>query len=136
MTDFEKFRIKTLDDKDDYRLWRIRIAAACDGKGLEDVLSQERCTQEITYEKAKFATNQKKASNLIVAALSDRALRVMRSNIGKPYKMMQKLDDRYDSKSAATRIAKMTQLTSMRYDNLKKSIGVHNVDTRKATCRK
>ena len=125
MTDTDKLRIKQLDDKDDYRLWRIRIAAACDGKGLEAVLDHKECPRGDADEKKKFVSDQKKASNIIVAALSDKALRVVRANIGNPHLMLTKLDERYDSKSTAARIAKMTELISMRYDNLKRSMGVH-----------
>lgn len=125
MSDTDKVRIKPLDDKDDYRLWRIRMATACDSKGLENVLAFERCPEDDDESKKKFKSDQKKASNIIVAALSDRALRVVRSNIGSPYLMINKLDERYDSKSAAARIAKMTELISMRYDSMKKGMGTY-----------
>lgn len=55
------------------------------------------------------------ASNIIVSALGDHALRVARSVIGKPKEMMQKLNDRYDSKSIANRICKMSELVSIHY---------------------
>lgn len=125
MSDLKKIRIKPLDEKDDFRLWRIRIAAACDGKGLEGVI--ESASSEVTAADkiSKFRSDQKKASNIIVAACSDKAFRVVRADIRNPYNMLEKLDHRYDSKSAAARIAKMTELISLKYDNIRKNIGAH-----------
>lgn len=123
MTD--KIRIKQLEEKDDYRLWRIRISAACDSKGIEEVLEVEKNPHTDAAKQTKFVVDQKKASNVIVAALSDKALRVVRSSIGKPFEMLRKLDERYDSKSAAARISKMTELITMRYDSINKNMGTH-----------
>ena len=113
----ERIQIKPLDEKDDYRLWRIRISAACDSRGIEEVFSCSNSHTDSTL-KGNFVTNQKKASNMIVAALSDKALWVVRFCIGQPYEMLIRLDERYDSKSAATRVAKMTKLINLRYDNI------------------
>ena len=127
----ERIRIKPLDDKDDYRLWRIRISAACDSRGIEEVLSSANQHEDATL-RAKFAMDQKKASNIVVAALSDKALRVVRSCIGQPNEMLRRLDERYDSKSAATCVTKMTELINLRYDSIKKSMGTH-IDQMAAT---
>lgn len=126
MTESEKLLIKPLDDKDDYRLWRIRIFAACEGKGLEDVLhtSQNPHTED-EQKKVKFDADKKKASNIIIRSLSDMALRIVRADIGNPVQMLKKLDERFDSKSAASRIAKMTELISLRYDTTKRSVAKH-----------
>lgn len=125
MTDHDKQRIKPLDEKGDYRLWKIRIEAACDAKDLMESLINETSPEDDGDKKKEFEASQKKASNIIVHALEDNPLRVVRSVIGNPFLMLQKLDDRYDSKSSASRISKMTELISMRYVNLKKDIGTH-----------
>lgn len=113
MADTEKQRIKPFDEHGDYGLWRIRVEAACDAKELYEVLNNEENPHEEEAQKAKFIADQKKASNIIVLALSDKPLRVIRSNIGNPNKMLQRLDERYDSKSTASRVAKMSELCSI-----------------------
>lgn len=55
----------------------------------------------------------RQASNIIVSTLSDQALRVVRAVVGKPVMMLAELDQRYDPKSTATRISKMSELASM-----------------------
>ena len=125
MADSDKLRIKPLQSGDNYRLWRIRIEAACDAKNLDDVLNRERNPHSDPDKKAKFAGDMRKASGIIVAALSNEPLRIVRSEIRKPYSMIKKLNERYDSKSAASCISKMTELISLRYDSLSKDIGGH-----------
>lgn len=39
--------------------------------------------------------------------------------------MLRKLDELFDSKYAATRISKMTELITMKYDTIKRNIGTH-----------
>lgn len=39
MTDPDKMRIKPLRDKSDYALWRLRVEAANDGRGLTDAFA-------------------------------------------------------------------------------------------------
>ena len=121
----DKIRIKQLDERDDYRLWRIRISAAFDSKGIDEVLEVEKNTHTDANKQAKFVADQRKGSSIIVAALSEKALWVVRSSIGKPFEMLHKLDERYNSKSAATRISKITELITMCYDSIKKSMGTH-----------
>lgn len=123
--DPDKVRIKPLGEKDDYRLWRIRIAAVCDSKGLNNVLDHAASTDQDEEPRSKFLSDAKKASNVIVTALSDRALRVVRADIGRPFAMLEKLDERYDSKSTAARIAKMSELLYLRYTSMCRSMGNH-----------
>lgn len=58
-------------------------------------------------------TNKKKARNLIIHALTEKPLRVVRSKIGEPFEIIHKLDEREDSKSTASRIIKMTDFVSL-----------------------
>ena len=125
MAEFDKVRIKPLQSGNDYRLWSIRIEAACDSKNLDDILNRERKPHSDLDKKAKFANDMRKASGIIVGALGNEPLWIVRSEIGKPYSMINKLNERYDSKSAASRISKMTELISIRYGSLCKYIGVH-----------
>ena len=125
MTDTEKVRIKPFEGDDDFRLWKIHIEAACDAKNLDEVLTRERNPHSDPDRKAKFSADMRKASGIIVAALSNEPLRIVRADVGKPYTMLKKLSERYDSKSTASRISKMTELISLRYVDLNKDIGTH-----------
>ena len=141
MADHDKVRIKPLDASSDYSLWRIRVLAAISAKGLDCVFGKKKknCTptsedsstssegaQPRRTEYVKPTEEQcLQASNIIVSALGDHALRVVRSVIGDPSKMMVKLNDRYDSKTTASRISKMSELVSIRYTSLRDSIEKH-----------
>lgn len=118
MSDPDRFRIRQLDDKSDYALWRIRVKAIIGAKGYND---------EIDADGPKRPTDEEKlhASNIIVSTLSDQALRVVRSDIGEPIDMLSKLDARYDSRSTATRIAMMPELVSARYISLREDMSAH-----------
>ena len=126
MADIDKIRIKQLDDSADYDLWRIRVEAACSAKGFGAVLEEPSAPlSSSSDETQKFADRQRQASNLVISALGDHALRVVRTVIGKPYEMLEKLDKRYNSHSTATKITKMTELVSMKYCNPKADITKH-----------
>lgn len=120
-----KALIEQLDDEQDYGLWYLRVEAVCNAKGLNEVLTNEPNPYTEEEPKAKFLENQKKASGIIVSALSNPALRIVRSDSNNPFLMLQKLAERYDSKTAASRIAKMTELITLRYDNILKDMGEH-----------
>lgn len=101
MVEKDKLRIKRLDEKADYALWRSRVEAACFSKGLEDVLQNSNDRKDTSEE---HKTRRLHSSNIIVSAFSDAPLRVVRNVIGEPVEMMEKLDVRYDSKSTASKI--------------------------------
>ena len=119
MADPDKVRIRPLDERSDYTLWRIRIVAAIDAKGLTKTLSD---TDDDTTE---FKDSKRQAGNIIVSALSDQALRVVRSVMSNPKDMLEKLDRRYDSKTTASKIAKMSELVSMRYTSIRDDMARH-----------
>lgn len=131
MTEPDKLRIRPLDDKSDYALWRIRIQAAISAKGLEEVFEEKKADNSSSDNAEKptksltKAEQCQQASNLIVSALGDHALRVVRTVIGKPNQMMEKLDARYDSKTISSRISKMSELVSVRYSTLRDDIDKH-----------
>ena len=140
MTDQDKLRIKPLDGNSDYQLWRIRVYAAISAKGLECVFSPKKkkkngepstaSSSDTTGTPPKADTEPAtehylQASNIIVVALGDHALRVVRSVIGDPKQMMVKLNERYDSQTVASRISKMSELVSIRYTSLKEDIDKH-----------
>ena len=154
-TEQEKvFRIRPLDEKSDYSLWRLRVRAAISSKGLKHVLTPIGSDETSTHVDAssstaattatvtemdsssaikatlsKTATDDQKeqASNIIISALGDHALRVVRTVIDDPYQMMKKLDARYDSKSTATRISKIVELMSTKFTSVDDDIG-KNID--------
>lgn len=131
MAESDRHRIKPLDEKSDYTLWRIRVVAAISAKGLDKVFEPKKKNGEAssspTREAGCEATVEQcqQASNIIVSALSDHALRVVRSVIGNPLKMMAKLNDRYDSKTIASRISTMSELVSIKYTSLGDDIDKH-----------
>ena len=61
----------------------------------------------------------------MVGVLHDHTLRVVRLIIGVPATIMTKLDDRYDSKTTASKITMMVELVSIRYNSMKGSIPLH-----------
>lgn len=123
MSESEKPRIRPLDDKSDYSLWRIRVESACDDKGLTAAFTQKEVP--VDADRAKFEEQRLKASGIIVAACGDHALRVVKTVRGNPVEMMEKLDARYDSKTTASKISKMVELVSIRYTNPKQDIAKH-----------
>lgn len=131
-------RIRQLDDKSDFALWVIRVRAAISAKGLNNVLSSEfqnkvdnairesnSTGEHISEDVRKAKDRLEQASNIIVAALSDQALRVVRNVAGKPFYMMEKLQKRYDSRSMASKIGKMSDLVSIRYTNIREDMARH-----------
>ena len=118
MYDSDKIHIKQLDDKSDYGLWKIRVEAACSAKGVQNTLN---VPVGIRVEDSHKST----ASGIIVSALSDSALRVVRSVIGDPAEMMRKLDARFESRPTATNITKITEFESARFVNIKSDITKH-----------
>lgn len=124
-TESEKTRIKPLDDATDYSLWRIRIEAACSAKGFDDILLTSDCTASDETGKEDFRKRQKQASNIIISALNDAPLRVVRDVIGDPCAMLKKLDKRYDAKTTASKITKITDLVGTRFSNSSHSIAKH-----------
>ena len=90
--------------------------AIIDAKGLIDAFVDEKSASDEI---------RRQASNIIVSTLGDQALRVVRSVIAKPSVMLSKLDKRYDSKTTASRILRMTELVSMRYTNIRDDMSVH-----------
>ena len=81
MSDSDKFCNKQLDDKSDYGLWKIRVEAACSAKGIQDALN---VPVGVSIEDSQKTTE----SVIIVSALSDSALPVVRPDIGDPAEMM------------------------------------------------
>lgn len=125
MAEPEKARIDPLREGQDFATWKIRIEAICHSKGLIAALEHEQKPDSAKESDEIFHSNQKKACGIIVSALSNEALRVVRSDIGNPCVMLRKLGERYDSKTAASRIAKMTELISLRYTSSKQDMGKH-----------
>jgi len=122
--DDEKIHITPLDEKGDYRLWKIRVEAAFVNKDLSDALLVESnpFDEKDGDKKARFEAAKRKASHAIIHALTDKTLRVLRAEVGNQFRMLRKLDERYGSKTTAS---KMTDLVSLRYSSLKKDMGTH-----------
>ena len=123
MTETDKVRIRPLDDKSAYALWRLRVESACDDRGLTAAFNQKEAPAGT--DGSKFAQECLKVSGIIVAALGDSALRLVKSVRGKPTEMLEKLDARFDSKTTASKITKMVDLVSIRYTNPRSDITKH-----------
>lgn len=79
----------------------------CDAKEIGQTLAEKNnphVEESAEYKKIHLAC--KKASNLIVRSLMNKVLRIVLPSVGKPHKMLEKLDERFDSKSTATKITK------------------------------
>ena len=129
MTDTEKYCITPLEADADYDLWRIRIDAVLDGKGLADVCKAKDSTSESSAPAASSdstaADRRKKAKAIIVTSLGNTALRVVQGVSDNPALMLAKLDERFNSKSTAAQISKMAELVSMHYTERKDDISTH-----------
>ena len=123
MTDTEKVRLKVLDDKADYSLWKIRLEAVCSVKGCESALTSDGPPEGVLTD--QFEQHKKTASGIIVTALNDSALRVVRSVIGKPNQMLEKLNARFDSRTTSSKITRMVELVSLRYRGVRSDISKH-----------
>ena len=67
MTDQDKPRIRPLDDKSDYSMWRTRVESAADGKGLTAAFNEKEVPAGV--DSGEFAKQRLQASSIIVAAL-------------------------------------------------------------------
>lgn len=74
-----------------------------------------------------YLETHQKASITLVAVLSDQALCVVRTVFSSPKAMTEKLDERYESKSTASKICKMSESVSIRYNNLRDDLR-HHID--------
>ena len=86
MTDYDKVRIRPLDEKSDYSLWRLRVESAVDKKGLTAAFTQKEaplCVDAVAFENQK-----KQASGIIFKALGDHSLHVVRNEKDKPVEML------------------------------------------------
>lgn len=118
MASLEKIRIRRLGDKSGYALWRIHVIAKIGAKGYADALDQDiarSCSVE----------TRRRASNIIVSTLSDKALRVVRSVVNETRAMLDKLDSRNNSETVASRIAKMSDFVGTRYSSLGDDMSAH-----------
>ena len=120
MSEIPKIAVEPLTSKSDYALWRLRIESLCAVKGCADVLDVRDEDDSDDVVKCR-----KIASGLIVAALSDSALRVVRSVVGKPFDMLQKQDPRYASTTTASKISTMADLVSMKFRSSGRSLASH-----------
>ena len=125
MSEPKKAEIRPLDDGEDFGLWEIRVSAVCNAKGLSKALLVEKNPYEDPDEIAAFEEAQRKSSGIMVSALSNKALRIVRGTVNNPFLMLKKLRERYDSKTPASRIAKMTELMGLRYESIRKDLGAH-----------
>ena len=130
MTDKKlKFQLKVLEEDTDYALWKLRLESVLSDEGLSETIEHEaasessaEATETDMREKEKL---RKRAVAIIVTALGDKALRVVRTVSKDPSKMIDKLNERYNSKTTAAKISKMAELVSLHYKDRNEDISSH-----------
>lgn len=127
-SDNVSLKIKPLTENSDYALWKVRLESACVHKNCEEALVE--CPREMAEE--DYKKKQKLASSIMVMALSDPALRIVHSVKHDPVKMIELLDARYASKTAASKITKMSDLITMKFTSLRSDLPMH-IDQMRAT---
>lgn len=123
MTEQDKPLTQSLDDRSDYALLRQRAEAACNSMGRTASFTSDELPSGADRE--KFAEQFLQVSFIIVSALGDHSILVLRTLIGRPTEMLEKVDTRFDSKPTACKISKMVELVSLRYAILKQDMTKH-----------
>lgn len=72
-----------------------------------------------------FKQKKEKYSNLIVRSLANGVLRAVFPDVGHPYQMLQRLREKWDSKSNLNRVTKATGLTSVKYLFMQRNNSLH-----------
>ena len=99
LTDSDKFRIKLLEEKYEYALGRIRVETACKRNGITAAFSEKEVPAG--KDRVAYETQCLQVSGIIIIALGAYALHFVNFVKGKPVKMLEKLDARYDLKTAS-----------------------------------
>lgn len=120
LTDSDKIRVRLLDDKSDYTLWRIRVRAFISSRGLDYVFGDIVLEDQVT-----FTGRKRQANKIIMNALMDPAFRVLSSIFGNPKEMLVKLDARYHVKFTASKISRMSELVTVWYKSLCDDVARH-----------
>lgn len=81
--------------------------------------------EEVIAEYKKFQLNCKNASNLILRSLTKRVLRIVLPCFGNPFKTVGELDERYNSRSTATKITTMSDLVLTNFTSVNEDIGLY-----------
>ena len=100
---------------EDYHLWAARTEAALESKEVlgivqEDIIGAGPPDDEIQRRLSK-------ARAIIIEGLGDRLLRLCLSAKDNPYRMWNKLKDRYAVSNTATKVQLQTRLSRMSYKN-------------------
>lgn len=123
-----------MDEKSAYFSWCGWVIDAISYKALQNVFFTSRVKSSVASSSNKpaaelsvlFTWEQfERASNIIVSALGDCGLSVIRSVIGQPHNILQKQDALINSKPIAARIFKMAKLVSEKYSNAREDISKH-----------
>ena len=113
MTDSDKVCIKPLDETSNYALWNFRVEAACQGKGITAAFSEKEFPAG--DDRLAFEAQRLQVSGIIITALEDHVIRVVKSVKGMPVEMLEKLNSGYESKTVASKISNIMELVSLRY---------------------
>lgn len=123
MEESSKVKIRLRHSKSDYSLRRIHVYPACDEKNISDVLENKFTRADDATEKEvnNFKRMQRFASGIIISALTYTTLRVIRSVFGNACNMIAKLNQRFDSKSPASKISCMSEFLTLRCSQSRKT---------------
>ena len=103
---------------EDFKEWAFRFEALCEAKEMEGVIYSD-AVGEADVTSIDETTRQKvrKGRLFLTQALGARALRTVASERVNPYKMYRKLEERYATKKAASRVQLQTELHRMQYNS-------------------
>lgn len=96
------------------------MVAMIDAKGLSATLSATVVSEAASPSDTATSSVEpaRLVSTITIAMLNDQALRVVREVVGKPAVTLAKLYERYDSKSTATLVYKISELVAILYKSV------------------
>lgn len=106
------------DRNEDFQLWALRFEVLAEAKDLSSVLFTDAIENEDT-DALESALKAKiiKGRALLVMCLGPKALRTVAAEKKNPFRMYKKLEERYATRTPASRVQLQTQLHQMKYDS-------------------
>ena len=103
---------------EDFQLWALRFEVLAEAKDLSNVLFTDAIGDKDT-DALQTALKAKiiKGCALLVMCLRPKALRTVAEEKKKPFRMYKKLEERFATRTPASRVQLQTQLHQMKYDS-------------------
>ena len=115
----KKFSIAKFNARrdEDFDLWCTRVEAYLVSRSVMDVVHVDM--SGVTTDKEKVEKGMAIARSIIIQALGDKPLRTVMAEKKNPFLMWKKLQERYATATATTRVQLMTRLHQMSYNTSK-----------------